>query len=484
MDQLALELEWDFFKDPIVIQNPNIQLDPLKVNTITIKRDEDYSLISILEGDLQNINDIEILLKKYPGFFSVEFSDNLKFNYSFLDCFFKNASESSNLDQNKFTFKIVIGIEKVTIIRSESKVDTLKEWFLNGNDTGIIYYRKSDRTQKKTYLRKLNWEDYSICESTENSTLNYSTDFIVIDLETYSFIISKIPEHFGPQWSKNLGIEYRNKTGGIPDEKNRLSIQEICSFIFGKRLLKVGSTSYDSNNRPIKIIGISPGAFATIRRCQNGPRPPIQLTNIREMSHLERIFENLIPQYLNLRDELGLYESLWKYWICEESTLDSHISSMATGIEILSKKWFASKKSKMQGVYLPKERFDLLLKEELTTMKGKLKEIEFGEKIYNKISGAYQFSSNDLFNYFVEELGLEISDVEKEAHKFRNVTLHESIDYSDEMVDKIRRLTNAYRSFFNRLMLQLLGHTDTYIDYYIEGRPSKPLNCPVGIMPK
>jgi hypothetical protein len=65
-----------------------------------------------------------------------------------------------------------------------------------------------------------------------------------------TFVVHLVPDEVGPKWSKNLGIEYAWKGGAIPDENTRDAIGEVIGFVTGRRLMPVGSTTFDAAGYP------------------------------------------------------------------------------------------------------------------------------------------------------------------------------------------------------------------------------------------
>jgi hypothetical protein len=88
--------------------------------------------------------------------------------------------------------------------------------------------------------------------------------------------------------------------------------------------------------------------------------------------------------------------------------------------------------------------------------------------------------SNDRLKFFFSEIGLEIGDLEQEAIDSRNIMIHDSIDLSSTAYEKLVLLSLAYKTFFHRVILKVLGYSGEYIDYSMKGSPSKPLDRVVG----
>ena len=101
--------------------------------------------------------------------------------------------------------------------------------------------------------------------------------------------------------------------------------------------------------------------------------------------------------------------------------------------------------------------------------------------IINKISGAYQKGPNEKMRIIFDKLGLETGKVEDQAIRLRNSMVHGSRDYSDiENAYDDLVLSRAYEILFHRIMLTLIGYTDYYIDYSMQGCPSKPVRMKAG----
>ncbi len=118
----------------------------------------------------------------------------------------------------------------------------LTEWYLNGPKMHTWIMRITKRKYSDDFRR--NRDVYSSREQklVDNISETISRDYFFVQLHNFSLIIHKVPEDYGPVWSENIGIEYRQDFGEIPEKETRDSIAEIASFIFGRRLLNVGYT--------------------------------------------------------------------------------------------------------------------------------------------------------------------------------------------------------------------------------------------------
>ena len=147
---------------------------------------------------------------------------------------------------------------------SDSKVSLLSEWYLNGPDE-VLFPRDTLRFQDKgsdKVSRKRVTVDILEDDAREMFIKYYgnsqmSRDFAFVDLESIKFMIARVPSNFGPNWSKNMSIEYRKDFGMIPNFEQREAISEIVSFVLGTQLLGVGFTEYDHDGRTLKSVAKS-----------------------------------------------------------------------------------------------------------------------------------------------------------------------------------------------------------------------------------
>jgi hypothetical protein len=197
----------------------------------------------------------------------------------------------------------------------------------------------------------------------------------------------------------------------------------------------------------------------------------------------EKVLQQLIPNYLALRGSLNLNETLHRFWLFKELPIGDNLPTLAAGVETLATDYLKYKKVELLGSYMSKIDFKELLREELNSIESKLKRKRNGDKLLAKILGAYSYplGVNARLKKFFEEIQLPIGSIEEEAMQVRNTMVHSSIDTSDEVErHKMARLTNAYESLFNRIILKVLGFKDSYIDYHSLEPLQRPIDQPIG----
>ncbi|NMF65902.1 hypothetical protein DP113_17605 [Brasilonema octagenarum UFV-E1] len=494
------KLEWEGLQEKYEVKVLNsLDLLPPGAERIEIYRDDSYRINAKLTGKLFHINELEIWIDKWmkvdtEGYFlpvDLEVDDQVWF-YKFNRCFFDSGSQfpissnRNNLNQSLLDFEVNFYISNVVkkykTSYSSQEIAWLTEWYLNGPKEDF-YTRMTSRELAVEYTRnRLSFEETNF-KFPDNQTTKL--DYVVIQLDNLKFVIHDVPKYLAPNWSNCLGIEYREEWGGIPESGERESIAEIVGFIAGRQLFNIGLTEFDKSGYAIQEIAKNPPyslGHNLITTCQSPDFPPVRLQedfNIKT----EEVLQQLIPNYLSLREPLHLKSALHRYWLSKELPIGDNLPTLAAGIETLSAKYCKYRSIELIGNYIPKGEFKEILKEELTSIENKLKIKPNGEKVLNKILGAYsyQLGVNGTLRNFFADIQLILGEIEEKAMKARNKMVHSQIDASDEAERReMSKLTSAYQTLFHRIMLRILGFEGKYIDYYSLDNLQRAIEQPIG----
>lgn len=257
-------MDWDFLKNSVCINKiiDSINL-PEGTKKIVLERDDDYSLKGTLRFD-----DRKFMPKRNAtagsfdkGFDVAGTSDDDSMACDLQSCHVGSVSFQGASD---FVGTADLRINTVRIKFSENTPNHLWEWYLNGPNDHACF-----GTAEKQVIHFLTKEQFlSYCDSELPTTKlvgSFSTQLIWPRLNDFKLLITIIPS-LGPKWSTNVGIEYREDWGRIPEPDERLKIEELCSFVFGKHLLSVGHTTYDKDENIIEVHAHSPwGRDARLR---------------------------------------------------------------------------------------------------------------------------------------------------------------------------------------------------------------------------
>jgi len=480
---LFRRIEWEVIGEGINFTGfDEIEKLPTGAEKIAVWRDDNYKLTgkvfgnvnkSVFYMDSANSNNSGAILNTFPICGRNRY-ENIRYEIASSLVGTSKAVDQGIPDYIQFESELWTDrVKKITEL--DVKPVCLKEWYLNGSSYPFLYKRFTKRKVHEEYSRERdeNEEKYTGLDTGETIR-----DYVLIPLKDFEVIIQSVPKSVGPNWSNNISVEYRYKQGRIPKDDDRRGISEIVSFLMGKQLLYVGYTILGEGGRPIEEFACNPWGSNVVYECKKQAMCPVNIDNSKQIGVLETILEALIPQYLILRKQLNLAQALQYYWAATGSPIGANLPILHAGIEAISKSWFATKESKTKGVYIPKKRYDNLLKDDLSSIAKKLQSVPYGDKMLNKIKSAYSFGVNEKMNFFFDEIGLKLGDIENAALKARNPMAHGNIEGDKPVNEKVME-TRAYETLFHRILLKILHYDGKYIDYSSIGWPELHIDEPM-----
>jgi hypothetical protein len=477
-------LDWEGLQEEYELIDNSLSSEDIDVRYISVFRDDEYNIKGLMKG----FNNIDIHEKFHgrgiPGarmkpFVITGTGEYGIIHYNLNHCYLGNVSNTYKLENDyKQEFKANFSsfdMEKV-YKNNDDEISCLTEWYINGPNQNFLFNRSTKRTHVEEFILS---RDELINPIKINSESNsHNRDYLLVELEDFNIIIHKIQKEIGPSWSNNIGIEYRKEFGRIPNENEREGISEIVSFLFGKHLLNVGYTEFNEGSYPIRQVSRNPWGDNVVSKSKKSGLFPIRIDDYSTWGLAEEILSKIIPVYLKYRNDLNMKESLWSLWVSEDVPIGTNIPLVANALEILKKGWFKSNKSKTQGVYLPKKQFDNLLKEDFENINKKIIDIEFNDRILRRMKNSFQMGANESLDFFFEEIGLLVGEIERKAIKLRNAMIHDKHGSTDSELEEIYFYSKVYRSLYNRVFLKLLNYDGNYIDYTVHGFPEKHISQP------
>jgi hypothetical protein len=500
------KLEWEGLQKKHEIKVKAVsELLPPGTEKVEIYRDDAYKINARLYGKVASEDELKEWIDKWNQSETENFIIPLDFEifdeiriYKLSHCFFDSAESFSRnrrnneLGQDFVDFEANFSVSSLYLKYTSSlEIENLgwvTEWYLNAPKREF-HSRLTKRALSIKYERnRRDLEKNSFDFPDEENT---ALDYTFVELESFKFLIHAVPKYLTPEWSYCLGIEYREEWGSIPEAGKREAIAEIVSFVAGCQLLNVGFTKFSKSGYSIEEFTRNPPyslGHNLITLCKSTALPPVRLEEFLEVEmrfeiRTEKVLQQLIPNYLALRGSLNLNETLHRFWLFKELPIGDNLPTLAAGVETLATDYLKYKKVELLGSYMSKIDFKELLREELKSIESKLKRKRNGDKLLAKILGAYSYplGVNARLKKFFEEIQLPIGSIEEEAMQVRNTMVHSSIDTSDEVErHKMARLTNAYESLFNRIILKVLGFKDSYIDYHSLEPLQRPIDQPIG----
>jgi hypothetical protein len=465
--------DWDFLKNPISINTiaDHIKL-PKGVKKIVLERDDNYNLKGTLKFEnFKFLPERDGVAGSFDQGFKIEgVSDDGLISYVLESCHIGSISFKGTSD---FLGTADLRISKLKMKCSENTPSHLREWYVNGPSSHVPFRSAEGNViqycTKEQFLSNRNQKN-----STNNSLANcFSTQFIWCKTEEFKCLITKIPT-LGPKWSTNVGIEYHEDWGRIPEPDERLKIEELCSFVFGKHLLSVGHTTYDKNENIVEVYAHDPWGQEARSFCSKPEYPPIRIYDSPKGS-AEKIIEYLLPKYMELCEPLCLEEALWNYWISFDMPVGTNLPIIASALETIIENWYKWKKTKSKGLYIETEKFKALLDENVADLKKKLEKVENGEKIFNKILRANEFGIMERYRVFFEEINLKANKADWEAISGRHRFVHGHANFDEIDWQQVIKQVNTLHTLFNKTLLKILEYKWDYIDRSVEGWPDTQL---------
>ncbi len=433
-----------------------------------VYRDSNYKLMCTMIGERSNFDNEDSLQspKINKGITILGHNNYGTVDFTLEKCFLlhEQVSLKENLMEITLTFKVE-QIKKAQTSLKESDGETLIEWYLNGTNNIVYPLITKTKFESFTYLQRSGIDDENPRKVAYNNTENSSYNYALIDCGEFKCILFSLDKKIGPDWSINIGIEYR-KEWGIPSPETRVSVSEILSFIMGTQLLNVGYSFYDSNYYIIDAVSINPWGDNVVSRCRSSKQTLIGLEydDIAYEQALE--LSELASQYIKIKDELRLNDVLWRYWIAKEMPIGTNLPILASGLEILVNTWLKSSFSKKEPVYMKKSAYHDLIENNLLELEKTLSSYNFKEKIINKLKSAYNMGVNEKINVFFDEVSISPNDLERRAIRARNDMVHGSAMKSEQQVFKAIEHTKAYTSLFERIILTILNYKGLYVDRF------------------
>lgn len=479
-DFILLYLEWEVLLEPVTISKVDDRPElPKGKKKIMISRDEDYNLRarlhfedSTFEEDLHQSSNVA---GSFTEGFDIQGSRSDIVHYDLESCTIGSIQQT--LGDQKILGTADLHFRGLkTRYKNENEGTHLTEWYLNGPEDNIFCRVTKRKSSRRFYrIRLASKEDKIDSIEVSGGASRTGVDFLRIKVPGLQFLVTRVPNEIGPSWSSNIGIEYRKAWGRIPDMYEREKIEELCSFIFGRQLLSVGYTLYDQNENLVEGYAHDPWGKRARSYCLKPDAPPIRIGAFAR-SKAEEIISQLLPTYYERREPLCLKEALWHYWTSRDIPAGGNLPMLATALESIMNGWYKYIGSRSHGVYMKKEEFESLLKEEIETIQRKLQDKKDGDKIIANIVKAYNFGITERYRVFFDEINLPINDHEWEAIAERHKFVHGRIIFDETDWKQVIQLGNTFETLLHKILLKLLGYSGTYIDRSVLGWNDKQLS--------
>jgi hypothetical protein len=473
--------EWEVLREPITIPKVDDTKElPEGQKKIVINRDEHYKLRTVLstKGDPEFFRE-EIknsVSGRFVKFFEITGSDHPNWRHYTLESCYIGGSRCRRGGEEEPSSEADLHIHGLRIRhKTETEGVWLTEWYINGPRDNFVFRNQTIRKMPRTFSRK------RLLQAPEDKNENENIHSMEVSLKSgikacdNQFLIAQVPKEIGPDWSSNIGIEYRKEWGEIPGVGKREKIRELCSFVFGRQLLFVGYTLYDQDFKIVEEYACDSWTNDSQSLCLKPDNAPTRINKPASWESAENLISQLLPRYSELRDPLHLKDALWLYWIARDMPAETNLPLLAAAVEAIMGGWFKSKKSKSRGVYLEKDKFEELLGDEMNNIKIKIESELYGDRLMHRLHNANQMGVMDQFRFFFNEIDLHIAENEWNAINARHAVAHGRIASKQKEWEQMIQHTSTYETLIHKILLRLLGYSGSYIDRSVFGWKDKQL---------
>jgi hypothetical protein len=492
-DSFYAEFEWEGIQSPLRITRLDHGGNLLKGSATTVvERDESYHLRCAVQGFSDDPFGPTMEMQNLP-FTEFAFSGDTKGRLARLSHCFINGMDS-NMDCDSGTYRnntFVINVHTGLIeqnTRGKWSEIAHTDWFLNGPH-GSVFTESSKREQSQAFSRSIEKLAGYVFQTKQGPGGGVSFDCVVVPLADFCFVVRRVPQEFGPSWTQKLAIDYSKKFSSIPAEETREAIAELVSFVFGRRLIDIGDTTFGEDDIPFLLRSWNPRGINIRMLCSKIDFPPCAIDphQNKPILNVANLLQTLAPRYLKLRRVLNLDHALWRYWTFQEMPLGINLPMIANALEILALAWFESNFSASGGKFVSGRFFNELLAADFKSITAKLTEAakkdgparglsdpKALQAVMTRLGDSFLMGWSSRMNQFFMELGIVLSEKEKAALKARNQQTHSSAD--GDRPDDLWENGELLRTVFYKVMLRLLDYSGEYLDYGVRHPEPKKLS--------
>lgn len=319
------------------------------------------------------------------------------------------------------------------------------------------------------YKYRTKFDKYEESDGDLRRGYSSSWDYSVLNFENQTIIIQRISKDFLPKEIDGILVEYRNLSNDFLSKKFRKIVQEYLSFILGSHLQKICTSSFLNNYELIETHSYNPWSKKLMK---NRNISPIPLKNGYDREFFERMLNTLFQNFLIQYDNISISNCLWKLWIGSNLPIGTNLPILSSGLETLIDSYLEYNGCIKKYNKVEKKKYSDTIKEELNSLEIKLNDYTFKSSVINKLKNPFNLGVGEKMKLFFNELDLkfEKDSIENKALLARNLMAHQETDYETEKeLHQIIKLSDAYLTLINRVILKILEYEWYYIDYSKEG---------------
>lgn len=481
-------LEWELLAEPIEAEVNRVGQDAGDFGVLSVSRDDDYRIVVSLDA-VGAASWADPHFRGVPGSFNdgleivaeTQRRRELRLPRAYL------SKTSRQWNRGQTTTRIgILANSVVRVDHTELKPALLVDWYISGpkDHLATMFRRVTERVRSSSYRRTRQGfardtveQRFASGAPPAGNTEGFGADYIVLLLACGPVRVCLVPQGNAPAWTHPIGIEFPVREAEPPQDL-REGVVEALGFVFGRHILKVGTTIFDEAGVALREEANSPWGRDVTDMAGSPDAPVTRLEDWDRAAIAETLLNQLVPAYLAARAELNLKQVVWTMWVALRMPLTMDTPLYASALEALMRGWFESQRSKTKGTYMPTKEFRRIYADGIAKFEAAAKGVEYGDRIARKIGRANEMGVNERFDVFFEELGLPVDEGEGAVIRSRNVSAHGGKTGGDHH-DLLYRGA-GYRTLLNRVLLKVLGFKGSYIDYSVLGHPSRGIDEPIG----
>jgi hypothetical protein len=348
------------------------------------------------------------------------------------------------------------------------------EWFVCGEFPAHLWHRTLRNPRLDNKKIRIGLDDIDEDDISNWIGGYFSKDFAPVNCKGIDFLLARVPRSVTKGNFEGVCLEFRQNPEGI-DKELLLSISNFLSFLFGNELTYIGSSVLAGQELK------SAEFYSRNVLFEGQATPPIYYNTQYEWGDLSYLVNRFLPRFLEEKVPFSLEDALDRYWMAGKIPLGANLPVLAGALEIIASGYLRQNKEASSD-YIPEDIYLRMISDELKSLQAKLKDVEGGAIMINKVRGAFRKGMNEKMSNFFKGIDLIIGKDEKAALLLRNKMTHGARDYSEtKRVHEDLRLTRVYEMLFHRVFFAVIGYSDYYIDYSIERCPSKRVESPAGL---
>lgn len=475
-------IEWEYLAAQIQIENLSESLLIIpRPDLITVKRNEEYGVDVLMEGENASTslpmpqNDIR------PGEFlsGADIHGNPVGDYTGTKISLANLYQGSRSIRGDGKFSMGGMLDTVSCeYPNEGPIHKVIEYCVSGPKIRIF-----PRTTEKDF-EATSKVDRPLSESAVPDFWSYKVpvktgqsnrDSIYLSNKHFEVLCAKVQNGFVPKWLCATGVHFGPQKES-QDPEYRAKVLEALSFAFGRRLVSVGHSFFNSGHYPLLQFARHPYSHNLKAECAHQSYVPTHL-EANYSQNIETTTAIAAGLYLDNREKYSLNDVLWNTWIARGFPWGMNLVAYSGALESLAKTWLTANPDR--GVYIPKDEFNNKLSVIFSEIEKTLPNTDNWKIILNKLKGVNSIGSADRLKKFIQALGLPIGDVEKNIFAARNRFAHGG-NFASTHTVFLSNATKAYETLINRVLLGVLGYKGKYVDYSTYGFPMRELSQPLG----